>query len=185
MQAVVSLVPLAPSTTRTRQALAAFSFRRVFRNPSRCPPYIPYRQGVSILAACLPSSIAEVDLSNNPAIREKGGEAIGRFLVDYVRSANLRRLDVSMCNLGDEGLRMLAEGVETAKGLEWLGIAGNLNGTGGVGAGGGTGVGKTAIGEWRPRSDLFEGRCYSIAWFGTLRRRCIVCFLCWLSGFGS
>lgn len=105
-------------------------------------------QGMTFLAASLPASIVELDLSNNPAVGEKGGKAIARFLLDFVRSANLRRLDVSMCNLRDEGLASLAEGVEAAKGLEWLGIARNLNDPGSVvGAGAGSGAGKTAIGE--------------------------------------
>ncbi|CAM9754320.1 unnamed protein product, partial [Ectocarpus sp. 12 AP-2014] len=84
-------------------------------------------KGMTILAAALPSSIVELDLSNNPAVGEKGGKAIALFLLDFVRSANLRRLDVTMCNLGDEGLVSLAEGVGAAKGLEWLGVARNLN----------------------------------------------------------
>lgn len=105
-------------------------------------------QGMTFLAAALPSSIVELDLSNNPAVGEKGGKAIARFLLDFVRSANLRRLDVSMCNLRDEGLASLAEGVEAAKGLEWLSIARNLNDPGSVvGAGAGSGAGKTALGE--------------------------------------
>lgn len=103
---------------------------------------------MTILAAALPSSIVELDLSNNPAVGEKGGKAIALFLLDFVRSANLRRLDVTMCNLGDEGLVSLAEGVGAAKGLEWLGVARNLNDPGSVvGAGAGSGVGKTALGK--------------------------------------
>ena len=87
--------------------------------------------------------------------------AIGRFLVDFVRSANLRRLDVSKCNLGDAGLVGLAEGVEAAKGLDWLGVARNLNGPGSVGAGGGTGAGKVALGEFERSGmvSVFRGRC--------------------------
>lgn len=112
-------------------------------------------QGVSILAASLPSSIVDLDISNNPAVGAKGGVAIGRFLVDFVRSANLRRLDVTRCNLGDEGLVGLAEGVEAARGLDWLGVARNLNGPGSVGAGGGTGAGKTALGEFRRSGMVF------------------------------
>ncbi|CAM9676644.1 unnamed protein product [Laminaria digitata] len=104
-------------------------------------------KGVSTLAASLPSSIVDLDISNNPAVGAKGGVAIGRFLIDFVRSANLRRLDVSRCNLGDEGLVGLAEGVETARGLDWLGVARNLNDPGSVGAGGGTGAGKVALGK--------------------------------------
>ncbi|CAN0025441.1 unnamed protein product, partial [Ectocarpus sp. 12 AP-2014] len=104
-------------------------------------------KGMTVLAAALPSSIVELDLSNNPAVGEKGGKAIALFLLDFVRSANLRRLDVTMCNLGDEGLVSLAEGVGAAKGLEWLGVARNLNDPGSVvGAGAGSGVGKTALG---------------------------------------
>lgn len=110
------------------------------------PFYMP--QGVSTLAASLPSSIVDLDISNNPAVGAKGGVAIGRFLIDFVRSANLRRLDVSGCNLGDEGLVGLAEGVEAARGLDWLGVARNLNSPGSVGAGGGTGAGKVALGEF-------------------------------------
>lgn len=112
------------------------------------PPILSaHGQGVAILASCLPLSIAELDISNNPAVGEKGGLAIARILSDSVRSANLRRLDVSNCNLGDKGLACLAEGLESAKGLECLSIAGNLNGPGSVGAAGGTGEGKMALGE--------------------------------------
>lgn len=101
-----------------------------------------------MLAAALPPSIVELDLSNNPAVGPKGGKAIALFLLDFVRSANLRRLDVSMCNLRDEGLTSLAAGVGACKGLEWLGVARNLNDPGSiVGAGAGTGEGKTALGE--------------------------------------
>lgn len=102
---------------------------------------------MTALAACLPSSIVELDISNNPAIGEKGGAAVGRFLLDFVRSANLRRLDVTKCNLGDEGLRGLADGVGAAKGLEWLGVAGNMNGAGSTGMGGSSREGKLALGE--------------------------------------
>ena len=98
-------------------------------------------QGIKTVAACLPSSIVELDLSNNSGIREAGGVAIGRFLADFVRSANLRRLDLSKCNLGDVGMQKLAEGLEATKGLVWLGLAGNLNHPGD------TGNGKLAIGE--------------------------------------
>lgn len=103
----------------------------------------------------------DLDISNNPAVGPKGGVAIGRFLVDFVRSANLRRLDVSKCNLGDAGLVGLAEGVEAAKGLDWLGVARNLNGPGSVGAGGGTGAGKVALGEFERSGmvSVFRGRC--------------------------
>lgn len=115
--------------------------------PKLSLPDIP-AQGMTILAAALPSSIVELDLSNNPAVGAKGGKAIALFLLDFVRSANLRRLDVTMCNLGDEGLVSLAEGAGAAKGLEWLGVARNLNDPGSVvGAGAGSGVGKTALGE--------------------------------------
>eukprot|EP00752_Nemacystus_decipiens_P009822 g8764.t2 len=104
-------------------------------------------KGMTFLAASLPSSIVDLDLSNNPAVGERGGKALARFLLDFVRSANLRRLDVSMCNLRDDGLASLAEGVEAAKGLEWLNIARNLNDPGSVvGPGAGSGAGKTAIG---------------------------------------
>lgn len=103
---------------------------------------------MTFLAASLPSSIVDLDLSNNPAMGERGGKALARFLLDFVRSASLRRLDVSMCNLRDEGLVSLAEGVEAAKGLEWLNVARNLNNPGSVvGPGAGSGAGKTAIGE--------------------------------------
>lgn len=99
------------------------------------------------MTTCLPSSIVELDISNNPAVGEKGGVAVGRFLLDFVRSANLRRLDVTKCNLGDEGLRSLADGVGVSKGLEWLGVAGNMNGAGGTDTGGSSGEGKLALGE--------------------------------------
>lgn len=102
---------------------------------------------MNALVSSLPSSIVDLDISNNPAMGERGGVAVGRFLADFARSANLRKLDVSMCNLRDKGLEHLAEGVEFAKGLEWLGVAGNLNDPGSSGAAGGTGEGKMALGE--------------------------------------
>lgn len=102
------------------------------------------RQGVGILSSCLPGSLVDLDLSDNPAMGEKGGSAMGRFLLDFVRSANLRRLDISRCNLGNSGLVSLAEGVAAAPGLEWLGIAGNLRGSR---EGERTGEGKLAMGK--------------------------------------
>lgn len=100
-------------------------------------------QGVGILAPCLPSSLVDLNLSDNPGMGEKGGSAMGRFLLDFVRSANLRRLDMSSCGLGDAGLRNLAEGVSAAPGLEWLGVAGNLRG---ITEGEGNGAGRMALG---------------------------------------
>lgn len=104
-------------------------------------------QGIKALAECLPSSIVDLDVSDNPALGQAGGVAIGRFLIDFVRSAKLRRLDVSNCNLGDIGMKMLAEGLEATKGLEWLGLAGNLNGRRGGAANGVNGDGKLSVGE--------------------------------------
>lgn len=101
------------------------------------------RQGMGILSSCLPGSLVDLDLSDNPRMGEKGGSAMGRFLLDFVRSANLRRLDISRCHLGDSGLVSLAEGVAAAPGLEWLGIAGNLRGNREEG----NGAGKMALGK--------------------------------------
>ena len=142
---VFSILRVQPFPFRVQPCRCVSNLRRFTPNQ----PFNPFSmsQGVSILAASLPSSIVDLDMSNNPAVGPRAGIAIGRFLVDFVRSANLRRLDVSMCNLGDEGLVGLAEGVEAAKGLDWLGVARNLNGPGSVGAGGGTGAGKIALGE--------------------------------------
>lgn len=104
-------------------------------------------QGIKALAECLPSSTVDLDISGNPALGQAGGAAIGRFLVDFVRSAKLRRLDMSNCSLGDIGMQMLAEGLEATKGLEWLGLAGNLNGRQSAVANGVNGGGKLSVGE--------------------------------------
>lgn len=109
------------------------------------PTFLNYgRQGIGILSSCLPSSLVDLDVSDNPGMGEKGGFAIGRFLLDFVRSANLRRLEISGCQLRDAGLKSLAEGVAAAPRLEWLGVAGNLRSAGDEG---GSGDGKMALGE--------------------------------------
>lgn len=121
-------------------------------------------QGAIVLSSCLPSSLVDLDLSDNPALGKRGGGAIARFLLDFVRSVNLRRLDMSRCGLGDEGLTSLAEGLMSAPGLEWLGLAGNLRGESYKT---GRESGKAALGKevnsdvimLRPRSGL----CVSIA----------------------
>ena len=94
-------------------------------------------QGVKSLASALEmnSSLEELNLRENVAVTDIGHMTLGESLK---RNRALKRLDVSHCGIGDQGVKSLASALEMNGSLEELNLSWN---------GAGTGIGLMALGE--------------------------------------